>query len=135
MKKVYAVILFLGVLFLDMACEDSTVYFNDVALINNSNDTINVAWFRAKEKMLTPKIAYVQNRFLVVPPNDSCMVKAAMPIDDYEGLLCQFMVFKKSTLDRYSKSEIIEKNIYDTLFVYDHEQLKAMNFTIKYNGK
>lgn len=51
------------------------------------------------------------------------------------GILLAFMIFKKSTLDRYSESEIIEKNIYDTLFVYDHEQLKAMNFTIKYNVK
>lgn len=128
-------ILFLGVLFLDMACEDSTVYFNDVALINNSNDTISVSWTWANKIILTPELSFVQKIFIVVPPNDSVVVKNATPINGLEGIVSQFMVFKKSTLDRYSESEIIENNIYDTLFVYDHEQLKAMNFTIKYNGK
>lgn len=126
--------MFLGVLFLNMTCEDSTVYYNDVALVNLSTDTISFGWAWATDTILTPERAFIQTKFHVVPPKDSVIVIAASPINLLD-VKSQFMVFKKSTLDRYSKSEIIEKNIYDTLFVYDHEQLKAMNFTIKYNGK
>lgn len=135
MKKIYIVTLFLGVLFLDMACEDSTVYSNDVALVNLSKDTISFGWTWATDTILTPKLAFIRTMYYVVPPKDSVIVRGASPINGLYYGVSQFMVFKKSTLDSYSESEIIEKNIYDTLYVYDHEQLKAMNFTIRYNGK
>ena len=47
----------------------------------------------------------------------------------------RFVVLKQSTLDRYSGKieEVLEKNIYDSVFVYSLAELKAMNYRITYS--
>lgn len=47
----------------------------------------------------------------------------------------RFVVLKQSTLDRYSGKidELLEKNIYDSVFVYSLAELKAMNYRITYS--
>lgn len=47
----------------------------------------------------------------------------------------QFLIFKQSTLDKYTKEELIEKNIFDKRYVLTYEELEKMNFKIVYTGE
>ena len=43
-------------------------------------------------------------------------------------------VYKQSTIDKYSRKDIVENNICDKIFVFSYEELEAMNFKIVYTG-
>lgn len=45
------------------------------------------------------------------------------------------LIYKESTLNKYSWKEIQEQNIFDKRYVLTLEELKAMNYTIVYEGK
>lgn len=45
-----------------------------------------------------------------------------------------FMIIKESTLNKYTKQEMIDNNIYDKLYLYYYDELKAMDFRIVYTG-
>ena len=47
----------------------------------------------------------------------------------------QFLIFKQSTLDKYTKEELIEKNIFDKRYTLTYEELEKMNFKIVYTGE
>lgn len=44
------------------------------------------------------------------------------------------LIYKQSTLNKYSWQEIQEKNIFDKRYVLTLDDLKAINYTIVYNG-
>ncbi len=45
------------------------------------------------------------------------------------------LIYKESTLNQYSWQEIQEQNIFDKRYVLTLEELKAMNYTIVYEGE
>ena len=47
----------------------------------------------------------------------------------------QVLVFKQSTLDKYSEEEIIRDNIYDARYVLTEDDLVDNTFTIVYTGE
>jgi len=55
--------------------------------------------------------------------------------EEYLDCIYNFMIFDKNTMDRYSREELIENNIYDTLLVFRYEELKAMDFKVVYTGE
>lgn len=59
----------------------------------------------------------------------------AYPIDNINSYhTLHVLVYKQSTLDRYTTDELIEQNIYDKRYDLTYDELKAMNFTITYTG-
>ncbi len=50
------------------------------------------------------------------------------------GYNFQIIVFKQSTLDKYTRKELADSNIYDKLYVLSYDDLKALNFHIIYTG-
>lgn len=45
------------------------------------------------------------------------------------------LIYKESTLNKYSWQEIQEKNIFDKRYVLTLDELKAMNYKVVYDGK
>lgn len=105
---------------------------------NHSNDTIYVfEWlYQDKDSVLTAAHYYnpdydLTNHKAVLFPGDS------MNIYTYDYMKDnlhrhQIMVFKKSTLDSIPRSEIIEKNRYDTLMMVYMDDLVKSHFKIYY---
>ena len=56
-----------------------------------------------------------------LPPKETNIGK--YPMYDDNKQTWQMIVFKQSTLDKYTKEELAEKNIYDTIFVFTYSQL------------
>lgn len=52
-------------------------------------------------------------------------------VNDFLGIL----IFKKSTMNKYTKKELVEKNIYDKQYTLFYEDLKKMDFRIIYTGE
>ena len=68
--------------------------------------------------------------------NDSCFIgKIAIPeTEDEANSLYQVIIFKQSTIDKYSKEELIEKNIFDKRYLLNYNELKKVNFKMTYSG-
>ena len=45
------------------------------------------------------------------------------------------LIYKESTLNKYSWQEIQKKNIFDKRYVLTLDELKAMNYKVVYDGK
>lgn len=130
MKKIYfaSALMIMSLPFLSMTCDDNTVYWDSVKLVNHSNDTI----YCANE----------EDCFFIchIAPNDS--INDLGVINNWKDLdvseknnELHLLIFKQSTVQQYSRLELFEKNLYDDRLDYTNEELKSMNFRIVYEGK
>ena len=115
------------------------VYYQDVKVINKSGETIYAADFMFGDTtLLTPKHVFkmFDPRILREAYNDSCFIgKIAIPeTEDEANSLYQVIIFKQSTIDKYSKEELIEKNIFDKRYLLNYNELKKVNFKMTYSG-
>ena len=96
------------------------VYYQDVKVINKSGETIYALEFMFKDStLLTPQYVFevFGGKLLIETENDSSFI-GKIPIPDNElqaNDKYQVIIFKQSTLDKYSKEEIIKQNIFDNL--------------------
>ena len=51
-----------------------------------------------------------------------------------EKAIYHFLIFKESTINKYSHRELVEQDIYDKRYDLTYDELVAMNFTITYTG-
>lgn len=120
-----------------MTCEDSDVQFSNVYFHNRTGDTLFIEDTYGKmsqRPILTSKTVFFlhDTRALVeVPPKSSIPFK--VPIVNDSLFYYQIIVYKKSTLNRYTKEYLAENNIYDKLFIIPYNKLKKMNYEIEYN--
>lgn len=71
----------------------------------------------------------------LVPANSAAVLDYSFSYDeDYRPKtnVLQVVIIKKSTLDKYPIGYIIDNEIFDDMFVYDHEELDSMDFQIIY---
>ena len=115
------------------------VYYQDVKVINKSGETIYALEFMFKDStLLTPQYVFevFGGKLLIETENDSSFI-GKIPIPDNElqaNDKYQVIIFKQSTLDKYSKEEIIKQNIFDKRYELSYNELKKMNFKITYSG-
>ena len=71
----------------------------------------------------------------IKPKESNSFVIDIIETKDQQTQFLRFFILKQSTLDRYSGKidELLEKNIYDSVFVYSLAELKAMNYRITYS--
>ena len=115
------------------------VYYQDVKIINKSGETIYAADVMFGDTtLLTPKHVFkmFDPRILREAYNDSCFIgKIAIPeTEDEANSLYQVIIFKQSTIDKYSKEEIIKQNIFDKRYELSYNELKKVNFKMIYSG-
>lgn len=51
------------------------------------------------------------------------------------GMQFHLLIYKQSTLDKFSIEELIDQNIFDKRYVLTNNDLKAMDFKIVYTGE
>ena len=122
-------------------CEDFSGMFPKLTytFYNNSNDTIFVMdweYFNENDSALMTRY-YFDTEFdgwkckFTLNPHDS-IDRSSYPGLHRGGYPIRIMVFKKSTLDKYTPSEIIEKNITDSMYVLEYGDFVASQFKVVY---
>lgn len=130
--KLYIICFLLRAMFNE--CDDGyeTV---DVYFENNSVEQVTVLalWMGDDFSILQPNwMSEWPNWVRTVMPNEKIIMSRVVYAepDNY-----QLLIWKQSTLDKYSKEEILWKNIYDKRYRYTKSELKKINLTIVYDGK
>lgn len=107
----------------------------DVYFENNTEEPVAVMalWMGDDFSILQPNwMSEWPNWVRTVMPNEKIIMSRVVYAepDNY-----QLLIWKQSTLDKYSKEEILRKNIYDKRYRYIKSELKKINLTIVYDGK
>lgn len=105
---------------------------------NRLNESVYILpWNLRDGEVFGPNCFYNQ-----LPAMTKVERKGVIKIDDitYRGCLANGMsihilVFKQSTLDKYSEEEIIRDNIYDARYVLTEDDLVDNKFSIIYTGE
>ena len=136
----YLLLCFLFILFSAMTCEDidevGEVF--SVTIDNSCNEDIYIIEFDwpDNEHILSPVHAFeLMPNFLVKVGTDEKYEAVIEMSTAYPSTNYQFLIFKQSTLDKYTKEELIEKNIFDKRYSLTYEELEKMNFKIVYTGE
>lgn len=130
MKMIYfaSALMIMSLPFLSMTCDDSTVYWDSVKLVNYSNDTIYCA--DEDDYFFCCHIA----------PNDSTEELGVisnwkeLDLSETKNEL-HLLIFKQSTVQQHDRLELFEKNLYDDRLDYTNQELQSMNFRVVYKGK
>lgn len=130
MKMIYiaSALMIMSLPFLSMTCDDSTVYWDSVKLVNYSNDTIYCA--DKDDYFFCCHIA----------PNDSTEELGVisnwkeLDLSETKNEL-HLLIFKQSTVQQHDRLELFEKNLYDDRLDYTNQELQSMNFRVVYKGK
>lgn len=155
MRKVtiYTLLCFVALLFSAMTCDEDP-YYQDVILENKSGETIyayeesfnydDTVTLNADDVFgRSSWRKYLQE----IPADSSCIFEVRIPEDgpDFRTKLItsfdensdriQIIVFKQSTMDKYTVDEMAEKNIFDKRYVYLYGELEAMEFKLVYTGE
>lgn len=144
-KQIFKAMSFFVVCLICNACswlaEDPGVNVNwqNIQIMNKSGEKIYALEFMFKDStLLTPQYVFevFGGKLLIETENDSSFI-GKIPIPDNElqaNDKYQVIIFKQSTLDKYSKEEIIKQNIFDKRYELSYNELKKMNFKITYSG-
>ena len=122
-----------------MSCPDTDEYLEHhytVLFENKSGDNIYLVegYGETPQNYLSQHYAYIDQpdtRIWDINDKEEFYFYISKDYTEYLYL----MVFKKSTMDRYTKEELVEQNIYDTLYTFSPAELKKMNFKITYTGE
>lgn len=121
-------------------CDDSTVYYRDVILLNSIDETIYVEdfMFSDQAELLSPYHVFnlIDLRALKEIPKGSTFIGKFPMLEKADNKMkYQIIIFKQSTLDKYTKEELVENDIFDKRYVLTYEELEAMGFKIVYTGE
>lgn len=129
MRKIFTLIICCSsFLFTSMVCSEMDTI--DIVIINNCDETIYYSQhlFDTQDTILTVRYIFherpneiMNGHMSGLPPKEIKIGK--YPMYDDNKQTWQMIVFKQSTLDKYTKEELVEKNIYDTIFVFTYSQL------------
>ena len=138
--KVYVILCFLCLLFTSMTC-DNNYNINSMTLENKSGETIYLDEFLLYDpKVLSPSVvfsSYESFHLMEIPPGGSFYGAIQLPAMGYlstRPIKYQIIIFKKSTLDKYTKEELIENNIFDKIYSFTNEELEAIDYKVTYTG-
>lgn len=144
-KQIFKAMSFFVVCLICNACswlaEDPGVDVNwqNIQIMNKSGEKIYALEFMFKDSiLLTPQYVFevFGGKLLIETENDSSFIgKIPIPeTEDEANSLYQVIIFKQSTIDKYSKEELIEKNIFDKRYLLNYNELKKVNFKMTYSG-
>lgn len=114
------------------------IVYQDVLFINKTSDPITVITWRFDDEMakyynMKFFYDYHLDRIKKIDKNEVCQ-DYRIPMPPSPQRSAQFIILKKETIEKYSKEEIIEKNIYDYRYVFPEIDLEEMGFEINFTG-
>lgn len=137
---VYLIICFLYTLFTAMMCTDSDIILKKVTLENASSDSIYYAYTtRIQLLPITPYSIFFEdsrlgyNMHLLTQGGKDSQIGICIGYDPPECL--GIIIFKKSTMERYTKEELVYSKIYDAVYTLTLEDLKELDYKIIYTGE
>lgn len=121
-------------------CNDRDYDTKYIYVYNETNENIYVCgWSSDKEFILTPNYVFNERTDLLqeIRPKCNSLNKGLLIVYDgtEKSVSHQIIIFKQSTLDKYTKEELIENDIFDKRYVLTYEELEAMGFKIVYTGE
>lgn len=120
------------------ACEDFEEDMIDVWLENKSEETI---WVKGASftdgRLISPYDVFrFENNVRDVKPEDTYKFWRCIGPERLEqGIEFQIIVFKQSTIDKYTTEELIEQEIFDKRYSLSYDDLKAMDYKVVYTGE
>ena len=115
-----------------LLADEEALYFDGVYnVINNSSDTIY--WtFCSIEDRNEPKCLILDSKYETSP---YCSYKESFHIQNMKDApFEQIDIWKKSTLEKYTKEYIKEHDIVDKRYIVDYYDLEKLKFQIVYDG-
>ena len=138
MRKTISIILICSLAIICMAttCDDSTIENVDVYIRNQSDETIwiNSYIFNDTTTLLEPGRSFQLQDPIELTIGDTYDDWVSVKMLE-RGLKYQVIIFKQSTLDKYTKEELIENNIYDKLYVLSFHDLIEFKGLVVYTGE
>ena len=137
--NIFTILCFFSILTTAMTCGDDFDESCDIIIANKSGDNIYIQSFVFDDTTtLTPM--HVFERFEPGYPYkiENNGVFHDHPVIDalrQSGMKYQLIIFKQSTMDKHSKEELVEKNIFDKRYILTWKDLQSMRFNITYTGK
>lgn len=146
----YYVIVLTAIIFLccSTTCETEPTELEYFTIENNSSDTIFIAhtWYYDDSEFNVRDVFMYEKPLFAIPPNKSRNdFYLGIPGDevnkpfryknkDYtvEEGTHHIIIYKKETLEKHSKKELIEKNIYDEKYVLSLRDILDMNYKVSY---
>ena len=89
--------------------------------------------------LISPEIVF-DDKIPAVRVRENGSYRIDMRLAPYDALksgkeTMQFLVFRKSTLERYSQEELVEGDIFDQRYVLTYDEMKKIGYGIVYLGK
>jgi hypothetical protein len=144
MKQIrkYSVYLILPLLltFLTAFCcvDDEIGHFETAQLVNQLDEKIFFSYLsydKEHQPAIDNKYIFEELRYARYLFKDIEAKASYSELYVEEGKNVSVIIFKESTLAKYSVAELVETNYCDKYYNYSYDELKAMNFTITYTGE
>ena len=119
---------FISLLFMANTCDNSDEY-HSLEIENSSGETIYITMGRNKEISLIDVFVNGESSIFSIKDEDS------FPTGIAQDEVLYVLVFKQSTMNKYSKEELANKYIYDKLYTLSYSDLEKINFKIIYTGE
>jgi hypothetical protein len=127
------------VLFTATTCNDDEIGHYELAKLNNQSDEkiyiSDRSYNKEHESPIDNKYIFEELRYARYLFKDIEVNGTDTLLFVEEGDYLSIIIFKESTLAKYSVQELVETNYCDKYYNYSYDELKAMNFTITYTGK
>jgi len=137
--SVYLILPLLLVLFTATTCNDDEIGHYELAKLNNQSDEKIYFSYKSYDKEHQPaidnKYIFEELRYARYLFKDIEAKASYSELYVEEGKNVSVIIFKESTLAKYSVAELVETNYCDKYYNYSYDEMKAKNFTITYTGK
>ena len=136
---VYLILPLLLVLFTATTCNDDEIGHYELAKLNNHSDEKIYFSYNSYDKehqtAIDNKYIFEELRYARYLFKDIEAKASYSELYVEEGKNVSVIIFKESTLAKYSVAELVETNYCDKYYNYSYDEMKAKNFTITYTGK
>ena len=137
--SVYLILPLLLVLFTATTCNDDEIGHYELAKLNNQSDEkiyiSDRSYNKEHESPIDNKFIFDELRYARYQFKDIEVNGTDTLLFVEEGDYLSIIIFKESTLAKYSVAELVETNYCDKYYNYSYDEMKAKNFTITYTGK
>ena len=135
---IFTILCLFSTLTMSTTCEDNTdIEVSFVTIENRADETIYICSdFCEYGEILTPYGVFELFPSSLHKVEKGGNIQEATFPEFLDSLhTFQLIIFKQSTMDKYSKEELVEKNIFDKRYVLSLNHLTSMGFRIIYNGE
>lgn len=137
--RFFKIILLICIGLIFQACpvelEDDDIQLGTIVIENQLNESIYYCMNSSQSELTVREACYqsvLESSYILLKDNKKLKIFEGMFQNNQKLYI---FIYKQSTLDTHSWEEIQLENLYDKRYSFTLEELKAMNWTIVYNGE